>query len=143
MLIGEYRYTLDTKKRLAIPAKFRRELGEKVVITRGLDNCLVLYPTKEWKTLSEKLSKLPSSRLDARGFTRIMLGGAVDVNLDKSGRILIPDYLKKYALLKKNVILLGLSNRIEIWDETRWQKYRERTEKEIGGIAEGLEQLGV
>jgi len=143
MLIGEYKYTLDSKKRLAIPAKFRRELGKKVVITRGLDNCLVLYPTEEWRTLSEKLSKLPSSRLDARGFTRIMLGGAVDVDLDKSGRILIPDYLKKYALLKKNVVLIGLSNRIEIWDEKRWQKYREKTEKEIGGIAEGLEQLGV
>lgn len=143
MLIGEYRYTLDTKKRLAIPAKFRRELGKKVVITRGLDNCLILYPTKEWQVMSEKLSKLPSSRLDARGFTRIMLGGAVDVDLDKAGRILIPDYLKKYAFLKKNVVLLGLSNRIEIWDEKRWQKYREKTEKEIGGIAEGLEQLGV
>ena len=143
MLIGEYHYTLDSKKRLAIPAKFRKELGKKVIVTRGLDNCLVLYPQKEWKILSEKLSRLPSSRLDARGFTRIMLGGAVDVNLDKAGRILIPDYLKKYALLKKNVVLLGLSNRIEIWDEKRWQKYRAKTEEEIGNIAERLEELGV
>jgi len=143
MLIGEYHYTLDSKKRLAIPAKFRKELGKKVIITRGLDNCLVLYPQKEWKILSEKLSKLPTSRLDARGFTRIMLGGAVDVDLDKAGRILIPEYLKKYALLKKNVVLLGLSNRIEIWDEKRWQKYREKTEEEIGDIAGRLEELGV
>ena len=143
MLIGEYRYTLDSKKRLAIPAKFRTELGKKVVITKGLDSSLVLYPVKEWKVLSEKLSQLPSSRLDARGFARIMLAGAVDVNLDKSGRILIPQYLKKYAFLKKNVVLLGLSNRIEIWDETRWHKYREKTEKGIGDMAERLEELGV
>jgi len=143
MLIGEYHYTLDSKKRLAIPAKFRKELGKKIIITKGLDNCLVLYPVNEWKILSEKLSRLPSSRLDARGFARIMLAGAVDVNLDKAGRILIPDYLKKYALLKKNVVLLGLSNRIEIWDEKRWSKYRERTEGEMGNIAERLEELGV
>jgi MraZ protein len=143
MLIGEYRYTLDSKKRLAIPAKFRAELGKKVVITKGLENCLVIYPVKEWKILSEKLSQLPSSRLDARGFARIMLAGAVDVDLDKAGRILIPQYLKKYAVLKKNVVLLGLSNRIEIWDEARWLKYREKTEKGIGDMAERLEELGV
>lgn len=143
MLIGEYRYTLDTKKRLAIPARFRKELGQKVIITKGLDNCLVVYPVKEWKILSEKLSKLPSSRLDARGFARIMLAGAVDVNLDKAGRILIPQYLKKYAVLKKNIVLLGLSNRIEVWDEAKWRKYRERTEKGIGDMAERLEELGV
>lgn len=117
MLIGEYRYTIDTKKRLALPVKFRKELGKKVIVTRGLDNCLIIYPLKEWGIMSEKLSKLPASRLDARGFARIMLAGACDVNLDKSGRILIPEYLKKYAFLKKNVVLLGLSNRIEIWDE--------------------------
>jgi MraZ protein len=143
MLIGEYRYTLDTKKRLAIPAKFRKELVKKVIITKGLDNCLVIYPVKEWRILSEKLSKLPSSRLDARGFARIMLAGAVDVNLDKAGRILIPHYLKKYAALKKNIVLLGLSNRIEVWDEVKWHKYREKTEKGIGDMAERLEELGV
>ncbi|MBZ9572147.1 division/cell wall cluster transcriptional repressor MraZ [Patescibacteria group bacterium] len=143
MFIGEYRYTIDTKKRLAIPAKFRKELRKKVIITRGLDNCLVIYPLKEWGIMSEKLSKLPASQLEARGFARIMLAGAVDVELDKLGRILIPDYLKKYALLKKNVVLLGLSNRIEIWDEKKWQKYKEKTEKEIGDMASRLQQLGI
>jgi len=143
MFIGEYRYTIDSKKRLALPAKFRRELGKTVIITRGLENCLIVYPLNEWKIMSEKLSKLPSSKLDARGFARIILAGACDVKLDKLGRILVPDYLKKYASLRKNVVLLGLSNRIEIWDEKRWQKYRERTEGEIGNIAERLEQLGI
>ena len=143
MFIGEYRYTLDTNKRLALPSKFRKELGKKVIVTRGSDNCLIIYPLREWGIMSEKLSKLPASRLDARGFARIMLAGACDVDLDKSGRILIPEYLKKYALLKKNIVLLGLSNRIEIWDGKKWQKYREKTEKEIGDMAERLKELGV
>ncbi len=93
MFIGEYTYSIDEKKRLAIPAKFRRALGKKAVVTRGIDNCLVIYPMTEWKKLAEKLQGLPSTRVDARGFARIMLSGAVDVELDKMGRILIPDYL--------------------------------------------------
>jgi len=143
MFIGEYKYTIDSKKRLALPAKFRKELGKTVIVTRGLENCLVVYPLKEWKVMAEKLSRLPSSKLDARGFARIMLAGACDVKIDKLGRILVPDYLKEYASLKRNVVLLGLSNRIEIWDGNKWQKYRGRTEDEIGNIAERLEQLGI
>lgn len=143
MFIGEYTYLIDEKKRLAIPAKFRKALGKRAVITRGIDNCLVIYPLVEWKKLAKKLEGLPSSRLDARGFARIMLSGAVDVELDKLGRILIPDYLKNYASLKKNVAILGLSNRIEIWDERKWQEYKGKTEKEVGDIASGLQQLGI
>jgi MraZ protein len=142
MLIGEYIYTIDPKKRIAIPAKMRKTLGKKVVITTGLDNCLVIYPLKEWQKLTKKLENLPNGQVDARGLTRIMLSGAVDVELDKLGRILIPDYLKNYAFLKKNVTILGLSNRIEVWDEKRWREYKEKTEKEIGDMASRLQQLG-
>ncbi|PIS39711.1 MAG: cell division/cell wall cluster transcriptional repressor MraZ [Candidatus Nealsonbacteria bacterium CG08_land_8_20_14_0_20_38_20] len=143
MFIGEYTYLIDEKKRLAIPAKFRKELGGKAVVTRGIDNCLVIYPLPEWKKLAKKLESLPSSRLDSRVFVRIMLSGAVDVELDKLGRILVPDYLKNYASLKKNVSILGLSNRIEIWDEEKWQEYKKKTETEVGDIAERLKELGV
>lgn len=143
MFIGEYSYTIDHKKRLAIPSKFRKSLGKKAIITRGLDNCLVVYPVKEWQKLTKKLENLPSSKIDARGFSRIILSGAVDVNLDKLGRILIPDYLKKYAGLKKEVMAIGLSNKIEIWDEKNWKDYRQKTEKEIGDMAGRLEELGI
>ncbi len=142
MLIGEYIYTIDEKKRIAIPVKMRNALGKKVVITTGLDNCLVIYPLKEWQKLAKKLENLPPGQVDARGFARIMLSGAVDAELDKLGRILVPDYLKKYAFLKKNVAILGLSNRIEIWDAKRWKEYKEKTEKEIGDMASRLQQLG-
>ena len=143
MLIGEFIYTIDEKKRIAIPSKFRKDLGKRVVITRGLDNCLVIYPLKEWEKLTKKLESLPNGQIDARGFTRIMLSGAVDVELDKLGRILIPEYLKNYALLKKNVAILGLSNRIEIWEEEKWKEYKEKMEKELGDMASRLQQLGV
>jgi len=143
MFIGEYLYSIDEKKRLAIPAKFRKALGKKAVVTRGIDNCLVIYPVGEWQKLATKLESLPSSTIDARGFARIMLSGAVDVGLDKLGRILVPDYLKEYAYLKKNVAVLGISNRIEIWDEQKWQEYKNKTEREVGDIAERLKELGV
>jgi MraZ protein len=143
MLIGEYNYSIDDKKRLAIPAKCRQVLGKKAILTRGIDNCLVLYPFPEWEKLSKKLESLPSSASDARAFARIMLAGAVDVALDKLGRILIPDYLKSYAFLKKNVAIIGLSNRIEIWDAGRWFNYKEKTEKEIGDMAQRLKELGI
>jgi len=143
MFIGEYRHTIDTKKRLALPAKFRKELGKKVIITRGIDNCLVLYPQKEWKIMSDKLGKLPSSQFEARGFARIMLAGAMEVNLDKLGRILIPEYLKKYASLKKNVVVCGIFNRIEVWDGEKWETYKGKVEKEVGDFAAKLRELGI
>lgn len=143
MFIGEYTYSIDEKKRLAIPAKFRQLLGKKAVITRGLDNCLFLYPAKEWQNLAKKLSKLPLAQADARGFARLMLTGAMEAKLDNLGRILVPDFLKKYAQLKKKVIIAGVYNRIEIWDETKWQEYKNKTETAVGDIAERLKELGV
>jgi len=143
MFIGEYTYSIDEKKRLAIPAKFRQLLGQKAVITRGLDQCLFLYPAKEWGNLAKKLAQLPLSQADARGFVRLMLAGAMEANFDNLGRILIPDYLKEYALLKKKVVIAGVFNRIEIWDEKKWKGYKTKTEKEVGDIAERLKELGV
>jgi len=143
MFIGEYRHTIDTKKRLALPAKFRRELGKTVVITRGLDNCLVIYPSKEWKIMSDKLGKLPASQLEARGFARIMLSGAMAVDLDRLGRILIPEYLKNYASLQKNIVICGLYNRLEIWNDENWEVYKKKMEKEVGDLASKLGELGI
>lgn len=143
MFIGEYTYSMDEKKRLAIPPKFRQALGKKAVLTRGLDNCLVIYPWEEWTKIAKKLESLPTSQAEARGFVRIVLSGAVEIHFDKLGRILIPDYLKSYAGLKKNVAILGLSNRIEIWDEARWKEYKKKTEMAAGDIAGKLKELGV
>ncbi|MBI2625009.1 MAG: division/cell wall cluster transcriptional repressor MraZ [Candidatus Nealsonbacteria bacterium] len=143
MFIGEYQYSIDTKKRLSIPAKFRQELGRKAIITRGIENCLVIYTAESWEKLAQKLDSLPSSQADARGFSRLILTGAVEAELDKLGRVLIPDFLKEYAQLKKDVAVLGLSNRIEIWDSKIWEDYRKKTEVAVGDIAEKLKELGI
>ena len=143
MFIGEYSYTIDNKRRLSIPSKFRANLGRKAVVTRWLENCLVLYPMKGWEKFTEKLEKLPGTQIDARGFSRILLSGASDVSFDKLGRILIPDYLTEYAALKKNVTIIGLSNKIEIWDRDNWNKYRKITEKGLGDIASKLKELEI
>jgi len=143
MLIGQYEHTIDSKKRLALPAKFRVELGEKVVITRGIDSCLVIYTENEWRQTSDKLSKLPVSQMEARSFARIMLAGAMEVSLDKLGRILIPDYLKKYAGLEKNVVICGLTNRLEVWDDQKWEAYKKEVEKGVSDIASKLGELGI
>ncbi len=143
MFIGEYTYKIDEKKRLAVPAKFRGELKKKAVITRGLDRCLFLYSMKEWESIAETISKVPFSQHDGRGFSRLMFGGAMEVEFDSLGRILIPDYLKDYASLKKEVVVAGLYNRIEIWDKDVWEDYKKNTEEEIGNIAERLKEFGV
>jgi len=143
MFISEYTYNLDDKRRLAIPAKFRKLLTRKAVITRGLDNCLWLFPEKEWNSLAARIGKLPLAQADARGFARIMLAGATDVIIDSLGRILVPDYLKEYAGLSKKVIIAGVNNRIEVWDENRWRTYQNQTVKDLGDMAERLKELGI
>lgn len=143
MIIGEYKYNLDEKKRLTLPSKFRKLLGKKAVITRGIDGCLFLYSEKDWKDLAEKLAKLPLSQSNARTFARIMLAGAMDVLIDSAGRILVPDYLKEYADLGKKVVIAGLYNRIEIWDEEKWNKYSGDSSSHIGDIAEGLKEFEI
>lgn len=139
MLIGQYNHTIDSKKRLALPVKFRGELGSKVVVTKGVENCLVVYTEKEWEAMSAKLGNLPISQSEARSFTRHLLASASEGMLDKLGRILLPDYLKEYASLKKNVVICGLSNRLEIWDEEKWQALSQQAEK---GVEEMVSKLG-
>ena len=123
MFTGEYRYKIDVKKRLAMPVKFRREFGRKVVITKGITKCLVVYTENGWQEMLKKLGGLPITEPEARGFARVILAGAMEVNLDKLGRILIPDYLKKYAGLNKEVVICGLNKEVEVWDAKRWNNY--------------------
>jgi len=143
MLIGEYNHALDPKKRLAVPAKLRKEIGDRAVLTRGLDNCLFLYPLHEWQKLTEKLSQLPVGQSATRSFLRLMLAGATEVELDQLGRILVPDYLKQYASLQQRVVIAGVYNRLEIWDEARWTQYKTEVEKNTDMIAEKLGELGL
>lgn len=143
MFIGEYYHNLDEKGRIAIPIKFRNDLAKGAVVTRGLDNCLFLYPLAEWQKLADKLAKLPISKANTRAFTRLMLAGAMDVQIDKQGRVVLPDYLRKYAGFKKKVVVAGLFNRLEIWDEKVWETYKGNTEKTSADIAEALGELGV
>ena len=143
MFIGEYIHNIDNKKRLAIPSRFRKGLGEKAVLTRGLDNCLFLYPFEEWRKFSEKLSGLSMGQANTRSFARLMLAGAVEVEFDNLGRILIPDYLKNFADLKKKIVVAGILNRLEIWDSQKWEDYKKEIEKNTDAIAEKLGELGL
>ena len=143
MLLGEFKHNLDPKGRMAIPAKFRDKLTAGAIITRGIDDCLFVFANAEWEALAAKLVALPLAQANSRAFTRLMLAGASDVELDAQGRILIPDYLRKYAGLKKEVVVAGLYNRIEIWDEATWATYKTKTESSSEAIAEQLGELGI
>ncbi len=143
MFIGEYQHTVDDKGRLAVPTKFRSDLRGGVVVTRGLDRCLFLYTRKAWAELAERIAKLPLARANTRAFARLMLAGAMDVEVDSQGRVLLPDYLRAYAGFKRSIVIAGLYNRLELWDEARWNTYKKATEKDSGDIAEALGELGV
>ncbi len=143
MFIGEYHHTLDEKGRMALPVKFRSALATGCVVTRGIDQCLSVYTLEEWKTLAEKLSTLPVSQATSRAFARLMLAGAMDAAPDKQGRVVLPDYLREYAKLGKNLAVVGLYNRLEIWDEAAWEIYKRGAESSSTDIAEKLRELGV
>lgn len=143
MLIGEYIHTLDPKKRLSLPSKWRVELGKSLIITRGLDNCLFVYTLGAWQTITDKIAALPLGAADTRSFNRFFLSGAVEVEVDKTGRILVPDYLKDFAKLQSKVVLAGLHDRIEIWDEDKWNEYKKKIEEEADSLAEKLGTIGV
>ena len=143
LLIGEYKHNLDPKKRLAIPSKFRKELGNGAVLTKGLDGCLFIFPSKNWAPFAEMLGGLSIGKQDTRSFSRLFLSGAVEVEFDSLGRILIPDNLKEYASFKKEIVIAGLFNRLEIWDEEKWNKYKNDLEKNSDKIAEKLGELGL
>jgi len=143
MLIGEYTHTVDPKKRLSLPSKFRKELGKKVVLTRGLDNCIFVYTLSDWNKISEKLGTLSMGQSGSRAFNRFMLSGATEADIDGAGRILIPDFLKDFAGIKSRVVLAGVYNRVEIWNEKNWTEYKRRIEKEADSLAEKLGDIGM
>ncbi|MCW2279091.1 division/cell wall cluster transcriptional repressor MraZ [Heliophilum fasciatum] len=138
MFIGEYLHTMDSKGRLFIPAKFREALGEVMVATKGLDGCLCIYPMDEWQQVADKLKKLPFTRADARAFQRFVFSGATECELDKQGRILLAPSLRDYAGLTKDVIVIGVSTRVEVWDVERWQEYNGQTAERFEDVAENL-----
>jgi len=143
MFIGEYNHTIDDKGRLAIPVKFRGDLAHGAVVTRGLDASLFLFPKEEWGKLAEKLASLPLGQSNSRAFARLMLAGAMDVTLDKQGRIVLPEYLRSYATIAKTAVIAGLYNRLEIWDEAKWETYKHQVETDADSVAEKLGELGI
>ncbi|TSC88868.1 MAG: MraZ protein [Parcubacteria group bacterium Gr01-1014_3] len=143
MFIGEYTHSLDNKGRVALPAKFRPQLGDGAIIARGLDHCLFVFTKESWEKLTAKIAGMSFMKSDSRAFARLMLAGASEVEFDNQGRILIPEYLRNYASLKKQAIFAGLYDRIEIWDEASWKSYKSKTEASSDDIAEKLGELGI
>lgn len=140
---GEYHHLIDLKRRLAIPAKFRKNFGNKAVVTKGLDGCLFIYPTPVWEKLAEKLGNLPLGEKKMRQFVRLMLSGALETEVDKQGRVLIPNFLNDFADLKKNAVITGLYDRLEVWSPERWEKSKVQAEREKDDVAEELGKLGI
>ncbi len=142
MFMGEYNHTIDVKGRLIIPAKFRETLGDKFIVTKGLDGCLFVYPKSEWSLFEEKLKILPLINKDARQFTRFFLAGAAACEVDKQGRILLPQVLREFAKLEKEVVLVGVANRVEIWSKINWEQSMSTYNDDMNEIAEKMESLG-
>ncbi|CAA7602897.1 division/cell wall cluster transcriptional repressor MraZ [Acididesulfobacillus acetoxydans] len=143
MFMGEYLHTVDGKGRLIMPAKFREALGEQFIATKGLDHCLFVYPQEEWKILEEKLRALPFTQPDVRAFVRFFFSGASECEVDKQGRILLPANLRSYAQITKDVVLVGVSTRVEIWSQELWAEYSSRAEEAYAQAAESLVELGI
>ncbi|MBI2099056.1 division/cell wall cluster transcriptional repressor MraZ [Candidatus Uhrbacteria bacterium] len=143
MFIGEYNHSLDEKGRISVPARFRSALKEGGVVTRGLDKCLFLYAKEEWERLSARISALPMAAANSRAFARLMLAGAMNAEPDKQGRIMVPEYLREYAGIKKNVVVAGVGSRLELWDKGEWDSYKQSAERGSSDIAEQLGELGV
>ncbi|MBC8590719.1 division/cell wall cluster transcriptional repressor MraZ [Wansuia hejianensis] len=143
MLIGEYQHTLDNKGRIIMPSKFREDLGDEFVITKGLDGCLFVYPKNEWKILEDKLKTLPLTNRDARAFVRFFFSGASECTLDKQGRVLIPANLREHSKLEKNAVIIGVATRLEIWSEEQWNNYTDDDNLSYDSIAEKMAELGI
>lgn len=142
MFMGEYNHTIDAKGRLIVPAKFREMLGEEFVVTKGLDGCLFVYPNAEWKNFEDKLKTLPLTNKNARQFTRFFLAGAATCEVDKQGRILLPQILREFAELEKEVVLVGVASRIEIWSKLKWDSCMSEYDTDMDEVAESMENLG-
>ena len=141
MLIGEYEHSLDAKGRLIMPAKLREDIGDKLIITKGLDGCLFAFSLVEWSNFEQKLRTLPISNKDARAFSRFFFAGAIECEIDKQGRFLISSNLREFAMLTKDVVIVGMDSRIEIWSKEKWQKCDEDISADE--IAEKMEMLGI
>ena len=143
MLLGEYEHSIDTKGRIAMPAKLREGLGGKFIITKGMDGCLFVYAMDEWQRVEQKLASLPMSRKTARDFTRFLFGGACEGECDKQGRVLLPASLRRYAGLEREAVIVGVGSRAEIWDAAKWQQYNEESAEDVNELAEQLADLGI
>ncbi len=143
MFIGEYQHTIDNKGRMIIPSKFREDLGEQFILTKGLDGCLFVYSLKEWKVLEDKLATLPLTSKDARAFVRFFFAGATECEFDKQGRIVIPSNLREYSQILKEAIIIGVSNRLEIWSKENWMTYNDDDHLSYDAIAEKMSLLGI
>jgi len=143
MFIGEYQHNLDDKGRLAVPAKFRELLTHGLVATRGLDNCLFVYTLESWKELAKKLANMSFTQKDKRAFNRSMFSGASDLGLDSQGRVLLPENLRNFANLKKEVVIIGVYDRLEIWDKEKWENYRDNMEESGDDVAERLGEISI
>jgi len=143
VLIGEFQHTIDVKGRLIMPARFRDELGDAFVLTKGLDNCLFIYPKTEWQVVQAKLKALPLTNKDARAFVRFFFSGATECETDKQGRVLIPSNLREHARLEKDVVIIGVANRAEIWSKELWDAYNSNPNLSYDEIAEKMEELGI
>ena len=141
MFMSEYNHSIDAKGRVIVPVKFRESLGNEFVVTQGLDGCFFVFPNEEWNTFEEKLKSLPMSNKDARKFVRFFLAGAATVELDKQGRILLPPMLREFAALEKDVVVVGVGNRVEIWDKNRWEE--STSFDNMDEIAEHMSELGL
>lgn len=138
MFIGEYRHTFDQKNRISLPAKFRKELGTSVIVTRGLDKCLFIYPKAAWKNQAAVIAQHSTGGSAGRGLARLMLAGASEADVDSAGRILVPDYLKSFADIKDKSVVAGVSDRVELWDESAWERYTKAIERDADQFAETL-----
>ena len=143
MFMGEYKHSIDAKGRIILPADFREELTDNFVITKGLDNCLFLYTAEEWDKLSTKLRQLPLAKAEARAFVRFFFAGARQAECDRQGRFLVPANLRAHAKLQKDVVLIGISNRIEVWSKAEWDRYNQEITPSVSSIAETLVDLGI
>lgn len=143
MFIGEYHHSLDSKGRLSVPVKFRAELGSSAIVTKGLDACLFVYPKEEWLKMTEKLAQLPVASSSARSFSRMLLSGAMEVEIDKQGRALLPAYLRDYAGIEGDVVATGVLNRVELWDKLAWSDYRKNSESNASDNAENLTEWNI